>query len=285
MIITYFDRNVFADICELRRGITESDVGVIKQAVVSQSIIIPASITLIEETIRVIEKSDDDYTNHIKTVLGLVDKRFMVKPYDDLLIDAFYSYAEKKHYEMLIRPYTAFRNVLDLSTNRDDLIKLAKEITQQAKDSAAAITKALLLARASSEERNVGTPKDFMELWGGNATEVVSSVLQRVPRPIRSLCKKHGLKKMLEIKSLRLYAIYYLSLIHSGCFGIEGNPRKVKEGDIGDFHHVVQASVADIFVTQESKDRRDKLPYILNQVPTKGFTIMSLNEFIEFISQ
>ena len=37
------------------------------------------------------------------------------------------------------------------------------------------------------------------------------------------------------------------------------------------------------FVTQESKERRDKLPFILNQAPTEGFTIMSLNEFVEFL--
>lgn len=60
-------------------------------------------------------------------------------------------------------------------------------------------------------------------------------------------------------------------------------PRKMKEGDVGDFFHAVQASVANIFVTQENKERRDKLPFILNQVPTEGFTIMSLNEFVEFL--
>jgi len=68
----YFDRNVFSDICELRIGLTHEDVAVIEQAVRSRSVLIPASITLFEETIRVLRESDEKYHQHIKTVFGLI---------------------------------------------------------------------------------------------------------------------------------------------------------------------------------------------------------------------
>ena len=104
-----------------------------------------------------------------------------------------------------------------------------------------------------------------------------------MPRTIRRLCKKRGLEKMLEIKSFRLYTIYYAWLIHSGWFGVQGHPRKMKEGDVGDFFHAVQASSAFVFVTQESKDKPDKLPSILSQISTTGFTIMDLRDFVEHL--
>jgi hypothetical protein len=142
-----------------------------------------------------------------------------------------------------------------------------------------------LAARGAGEERNVSTPDDFSEVWNGLAPTMIEGILLQVPRPIRRLCKKRGFENMLRIKSIRLYTIYYAWLIHSGWFGVQGDPRKMKEGDVGDFFHAVQASAATIFVTQESKDKRDRLPFILGQIPTAEFTIMGLSEFIEYLRQ
>lgn len=89
----YFNRNVFSDICELRRGLTHEDVAVIEKAVQSKSVLIPASITLFEETIRVLRESDEKYDQHIKTVFSLIHKAEMVKPPNQLLRDDCYSYA------------------------------------------------------------------------------------------------------------------------------------------------------------------------------------------------
>ena len=57
----------------------------------------------------------------------------------------------------------------------------------------------------------------------------------------------------------------------------------MKEGDVGDFFHVVQASAATIFVTQESKAKANKLPSILNQISTAGFEIMNLSELVQYL--
>lgn len=55
----------------------------------------------------------------------------------------------------------------------------------------------------------------------------------------------------------------------------------MQASDGGDFLHAVHASAADIFVTQERKDKQGKLPSILSHVPTPNFTVMSLKEFLE----
>ncbi len=284
-VIAYFDRNAFGDICELRRGLTESDVEVIRQAVERRSVLIPASITLFEETIRVLQESDEKYDQHMKTVFNLIHKDEMVKPPSQLLKDDCCSYAEQSPYQRMTSTPSKLRDILDLSGNRGDLLNLTEEINRRFKESAANITEGLLAARVAGEERNVGTPDDFGEVWSGLSTTMIEGLLNQVPRPIRRLCKKRGLGNMLRIKSIRLYTLYYAWLVHSGWFGIQGSPRKMKEGDVGDFFHAVQASVADVFVTQESKDKRDRLPSILSQIPTDGFRIMSLSEFIESLRQ
>ena len=283
--VAYFDRNVFGDICELRRGLTKEDVAVIEQGVQSQSVLIPASITLFEETIRVLRESDHKYDQHIKTVLGLIHTEEMVKPSNQLLRDDCRSYAEGTPYVRMTPTPSKLKDILDLSKNKADLLTLADEITERFRNSAADITKGLLAARVAGERQSIGTPDDFGEVWSGFSTTMIEGILTQVPRTIRRLCKKHGLDKMLEIKSIRLYSIYYAWLIHSGWFGVQGDPRKMKEGDVGDFFHAVQASAATIFVTQESKDKRDRLPFILNQIPTPEFTIMGLSEFVEYLRQ
>lgn len=285
IVTVYFDRNVFGDICELRRGLNHEDVEVIEQAVQSRSILIPASITLFEETISVLRESDQKYDQQIKTVFGLIHKTDMVKPPGQLLRDDCYSYAQRSPYERMTATPPKLKDILDMSKNKGDLLALAEEIAERFERSAISITAGLLDARGAGEERNVGTPDDFDEVWSGLGTTMIEGILGQVPRQIRKLCKKRGLENMLKIKSIRLYTIYYAWLIHSGWFGVQGEPRKMREGDVGDFFHAVQASASTIFVTQESKDKRDRLPFILGQIPIPDFTIMALTEFIAHLRQ
>jgi hypothetical protein len=279
----YFDRNVFGDICELRGGVSAEDVGIVQQAVRSGALTIPASITLFEETIRVLKESDEKYDQHMKTVFSLIHAAEMVKPPNQLLRDDCQSYAERSPYDRITATPAALRDILDVSKNKQDLLSLADEIARRFKASAASITQGLLAARVAGEQRDVGTPGDFDQLWTGLSPAMVEGLLTQVGRPIRRLCKKRGLEGMLKITSIRLYTIYYSWLVHSGWFGVQGNPRKMKEGDVGDFFHVVQASAATIFVTQESKEKPNKLPSILSQIPIEGFEIMNLTEFVQYL--
>jgi hypothetical protein len=69
MSVIYFDRNVFDHLCTLNCGVTEGDVAKIQQAVDSGAITIPASYTVVEETIPLIRLSEEKYEQHIQTVL------------------------------------------------------------------------------------------------------------------------------------------------------------------------------------------------------------------------
>lgn len=280
MITVYFDRNVFADICELRHGLTVEDVRRIQSAVDSGSIIIPASTTLMEETVRVIQSSEEEYDQHIKTVLGLVDRQWMVKPPNELLVEDCASYAEQQPYRRLTAVPVAMRDFLDQTKNKADLLVLAEEITRRFRKSAEDITGGLRGAREAALEQNVGRPDDFADLWNGLSEKMIEDFLDRCSRNIRRLCKKRGITKMREITSIRIYTIYYGWLLHSGWFGIQNNPRNVKPGDLGDWFHAVQAAAAELFVTQESKTKAGKLPYILNLLPIRGFDVINLEEFL-----
>ena len=50
-----------------------------------------------------------------------------------------------------------------------------------------------------------------------------------------------------------------------------------------DFIHTIEASAAEILVTQESKTKANKLPYILNQIDFINFETMNLNEFLIYL--
>lgn len=280
MLTVYFDRNVFADICELRNGLVTEDVRRIKDAVDSGSITIPASITLMEETIKVLRSSAEEYDQHLKTVFDLVNRRWMVKPPNELLIEDCASYAERQPYRRLTSVPDAMKDFLDLTKNKADLLVLADEIAQRFRKSADDITAGLLGAREAGLERKVGRPESFIDLWDGLAEGMIENLLGRCSRNIRRLCKKRGLMSMLEIKSLRIYTIYYTWVLHSGWFGIQNNPRKLTAGDLGDWFHAVQAAAADLFVTQESKTKSGKLPYILNHLPVSDFEVINLEEFL-----
>jgi hypothetical protein len=78
MSVIYFDRNVFDHICTLNCGVTESDVAKIQRAVDSGVITIPASYTVIEETVPLVRVSEEAYEQHIQTVLRLIDKNIII---------------------------------------------------------------------------------------------------------------------------------------------------------------------------------------------------------------
>src|SRR5947209_5835222 len=122
MKIVYFDRNVFDHICTLNCGVTEADVAKIRGAIDAGMITIPASYIVIEETVPIIRVSEEKYEQHIQTVLDLIDKGRIIKPHTQLIREDCESYAfGKPQTPRMTKTPTNFREVLDLSINRDDL--------------------------------------------------------------------------------------------------------------------------------------------------------------------
>jgi hypothetical protein len=156
MVTVYFDRNVFADICELRNGLTERDVLKLTRAVESGVINIPASATIFEETVSILRESETKYDQHIKTVLNLVDKRRMVKETKDLLLDDCYYFTVglPDKVRTMKTPHEV-REFLDVSKNKADLLEMAEDIAHFFTGSAERLTESLLEARGIGERKGV----------------------------------------------------------------------------------------------------------------------------------
>jgi hypothetical protein len=282
MLRAYFDRNVFSALSEHEGGVTPADVDRIRQAVQSELLTILGSLPLFEETITTVGCPDDMYLRHMATVLELVNKHRMIKLAQKLILDDCYDYAvglAENDRTMTFPPW--LKEVFDASRNRARLHDLAQHVKQYRRESAGGITDGLLQARAEGFRRKVGTPDNFDELWDGIAESTVLFWVNVCPPEIKRKCHKRGIKRMLKIKSIRFFALYYLSVVYTGWFGLQGKPRKVKHGDIGDWFHAVSASAANIFVTLESKTKPGHLGYVLSLKPTPGFEVLSLAEFLE----
>jgi hypothetical protein len=281
MNVIYFDRNVFDNICTLSCGVTKEDVAKIQRAVESGKITIPASYTVIEETVPIIRASEEKYEQHIQTVLNLVDKDRIIKPHNQLIREDCLSYAFGQPLSPRMEATsTHFRRVLNLSINRDDLKALTEEIhefyTRLAAKSQVQFDDLL------DEMKQMGLRgyDNFQDAWEALSLVIVEGVVSRLPRTPKRLCRKRGIKRMLNIKSIRIGTIYYCWFYYSHWLKTDGKPGKVQESEAGDFFHAICASAADIFVTQESKNKYGKLPFILSQVPIPKFTVMGLKEFV-----
>lgn len=284
MLRVYFDRNVFSALSEHEGNITATDVNKIKRAVDAGSITILASLTLFEETITTVQRPGDMYRRHLATVHELINNRRIIKEAPKMFLDDCYDYAVGLAENDRTMPFPQrLMRAFDVSQDKSDLLDVAEAVMKYRVKSVGGLTESLLRARAEGISRNVGKPDNFDELWEGFATSMVSMWVDRCPPEIKKKCYKRGIAKMLKIKSLRFFALYSLSVMHTGWFGIKGAPRKVKHGDIGDWFHATSAAAANIFVTLESKTKPGHLAYILSLKPTPGFEVLSLSEFLERI--
>jgi hypothetical protein len=283
MLIVYFDRNVFSALSELEGEITKTDVEKIERAVDSGRVTILASQTIFEETITMLGRSDDMYRRHMLTVTRLTYKRLMIKQTMQLVLDDCYNYAVGLPENPRTMPIPKkLRNLLDLSANKH-LGTIAEELKVDRGVTASKLTAALGRAREEGLRLNAGHPDNFDELWNNLTPEWIAMWVNRCRPEIKKKCYERGLKAMLNIKSIRFFTLYNLSVMHTGWFGLTGVPRRVKHGDVGDMFHAVSASAASIFVTLESKTKPGHLGHILSLKPTPGFEVLNLREFLKRI--
>lgn len=235
---------------------TEGNVAKIQSAVDSGVITIPASYTVIEETVPLIRVSEEKYEQHIQTVLRLIDKDKIIKPHNHLLKEDCLSYAFRESQS----PRTTkipenFRQVLDLSINRDGLNTLAEEIHAFYDGIAVSLQADCDESIEETKHRGYRGLDSFQEVWNTLALTFVAKAVNGLPRNPKRLCKKHGLDHMLNIKSVRIYAIYYCWLFYAHWLKTDGPPGKVKACEGGDFFHAVCAS-AGMEVPHKSNEGR-----------------------------
>ena len=284
----YFDRNVFADICEPhRRDISPDAVNKIRCARTDGRIRILSSYILFDETIKTMLRSGHEYDRQVKTLLSLIDQGRVIKHHDKLLMDDLTSYAFRcPAYVRTEEMPLGFKRVLDPKKNHDDLIDLSGKIKDFYETAGQNITEGLRSARLEMEKlssgENIvqGEVENFEELLYNSAREVIKSYLERHPdNNVRERCHARGIEGLLKVKSFRLYSLYYIWIIHADMLAKQG-VRKMTANDWGDFMHAVSSSAAHIFVTQE-KHAPNKLPGILTALPVNKYEVLSLAQFIE----
>ena len=283
MITVYFDRNVFADICELRNNLTNDDVEIIKQAIDSGKISIPMSSALLAETAAVLQESSVKFKQHINTFFSLIDKKRIVKQPDDLLRDDCVSFAYLAPYQRTLAISDIGRKHINSPKINNRWILLSKKHHPAIKNSVKNINDAILFWRDERERKNIKTSDDFIEVWEEYSPKLIERLLKELPSDVKTLCKNHGIQNMLKIRSIRLYTTYYSWILFSGLGGVQGNPKNLQAGDFMDFIHTIQASVATIFVTQENKEKANKIPFILNKLPFSDLKTINIGEFLKFI--
>jgi len=281
----YFDRNVFADIYGLRRGLTESDVMKLQNAVDTGAIVIPASYTVIEETVSLLrDRGEEEYKAQMRSVLNLIDKTRMVKAHHELIRDDLLSFAYQRSFVRTTAVPENFERILDLSIDPNGVQELAEEIRAFYDHAATKRQKDFDRLIAETTEKGFTGFNDFPTAWAIAAPIIVDSLVSRLPREAKRLCKKHGLGNLLNIKSIGMAVTYESWLLYSHWLRGDGSRGKVKASEQGDFFHAISASAADIFVTEEHKEKYGRLPYILSQVPIKRLTIMNLKELLHTLT-
>lgn len=283
MITVYFDRNVFADICEFRNNVTQKEIDVLQEAVKAKQISIPLSSALLAETTVMLQKSNSEFLKHIKTVFSLISRNRMVKRNDDLLRDDCISFAYLAPFQRTVPLLDEGKKFINSPKADSRFLKVALNHPPAMKKAVENINLALSSYRQDIENAGLRTPVDFIDVWNEQSIKLVKRLLSELPAKERKLCERHGVEKMLDIRSLRLYTVYYCWIRFSGLSGIQGNPRKLTSNDFMDFIHTIEASAAEILVTQENKTKANKLPFIINQMNFKNFKVMNLEEFIQHL--
>ncbi len=285
MPIVYFDRNVFAEICDFRNDFTQNDFDIIKKAVDSKQILIPLSSALLAETSAILQKSGKDFLKHLRTVFSIISKERMIKRNDDLLRDDCMSFAHLSPFQRTVPLSVKGKNFIESPKINSTFLQLAINHPQSMQTGAKNINDTILFYKQNLENSGLQISSDFVKFWNEHSIKTVKRLINELPENEKRLCEKHGIEKMLEIRSIRLYTVYHAWIFYSGLHGVQGNPRILKSNDFMDFIHTIEASGAEIFVTQENKNKANKLPYIINQITFKNFKTMNLKEFLLYLQR
>jgi hypothetical protein len=272
----YFDRNVWGNL-KAERGTAGShhSMACLKTGVGERRFEIVFSTTVLEETMALLNCSPGVFIEEMRLIFELVEDNRIVKPADTLLLEAVQSYA---HDRRLPGMYTRMPPILIRAVRSG---KVATEFKQWATAMAELpnrfsqrMNPAFEKARDIGQERAIGRPDSFEEVWNPLAVKIAEWLCEH--HGVHRQCMERGIGGLLENKAVRLYTIYYAAFVYSKWFGEQGKPGKVKPGEGGDFFHSVQAAAADVFVTEDAR-----LVRWLTQVPVDGLQIMNLATFLD----
>lgn len=265
--IVYFDRNVFD---RIRRQIyvTDADYLTLRNAIQNENIVIPLSFVLLEETLPVLKTTAFKIQAERQILEGLVYWEMVVNDHVHLLNKDFLAYAQgdplpSRFITLTLTPDEFF------NPSPQQLLELKaeiEEIRRQKQDGLASMKEARIRFLERLKFPSTGT---FEEYWEAAALPLIEEHAEDLG--VLEQCKERGLDGLLELKSVKLYVTWYLSYTFNHF--IKGE--RLLQSDPRDHLHAVSASVADIFVTQDSRFAR-----LLKRVPINEFEIIDLQTLL-----
>lgn len=284
MIKSYFDRNVFADLSQERRGFSRDDVQRLRSAIRHGELSIAVSCTTLEETLAMWASNPIAALKEFQFVMGLAGqlKSFrrtrLVREAGDLLNTDIRAYAEGRGHhgnpwvfhnlESLLRDPMSART----RAAAEEFVREQHRQKQAFQDSMEARRRGVLAAVEAEKslqlERTREVRRGFDAFFDQQAPDFAMALADRAG--VLDSVKACGMKELLDLRSVRMEAGAILSLIYSHVF--EG--RVPQPGDSRDIHHAACASVADVFVTNDGSlaERLRRIP----SLPVEVIDLMTL---------
>ncbi len=282
MIRVYFDRNVWQDIFETGGGITAVDVKSLRDAVRHGKVGCIVSMTTLEETLAMAESRPLRALAEIQFIIGLagqsknIRKARLVKEAGDLLDDDIRAYArnEQTPGRYVFHDLSPMQGALMRNDRRlDEFFKTVRE----QKEAFYRYTQRLRQHLASPESGRIELVEDarrsFGEYFQTHAAWFARSLADHAG--VLNSAENRGIDGLLDLPSVRMAVGANLSLVYAQIF----ENRAPDRGDSRDVHHAIAASVADVFVTNDTR-----LAPRLARIPKLPVEVLDLPMFLGRIS-
>jgi hypothetical protein len=247
---------------------TDADYLILRNAIQNEKIVIPLSIVLLEETLPVLKTNQFKIQAERQILEGLVYWEMVVNFHAHLLSDDILAYAQgnplpPRFVSLSVTPDWFFN---PSPQQLRELKTVIEETRKQKQDGLISMKEA---RRIFLERLKPPPTVTFEEFWDASALALVEKRAEDLG--VLEQCRERGLDGLLELKSVKLYVTWYVSYIFTNF--IKGE--RLLPSDSRDHHHAVSASVADIFVTQDSRFTR-----LLRKIPINGFEIMDVQTLL-----
>jgi hypothetical protein len=282
----YFDTNVLGDLYQRRSNVTAHDELAVRSAVRDGKISIVLSILNFEEKLCAFNDHPDLTLAELQFMQDLVDWDKCVMEPGQLLRDDIRSYIQSGEQSSPFmtdsRRIAQVREVLN--SGMENIARFSgpgflELVGDRKTNFRHVMTRGKEAVQDHLENLGIQKPKvSFGNYWKRSAKLFVEKVLITSPEMLAA-CQARGLDGLLDIRSVRLCAGAYLSLIHA--YDIDGRQPEGRnaEGDTWDMGHAISASAADIFVTHDNS-----FACRMNRISINNFEVADLHDLLKQIS-
>lgn len=276
--IIYFDTNIYDHISK-KIGFNDNDLILLKSKIAEKKISILYSLLNVTE-ISLLWNQDKKMTQEqLNLLLELVDNNNLLKPNDLLIkhevnrfLNNSVSYDPYYHdNDLVLKINTLLKN---LSLNE----KIINDSNIEEKNLKQNMHVGMINAKleVAKEVKKLNKKNIKHPNFNQYRNSLKIGLLKPILANIRKLnkCRERGLHNLLKHKSIRIYIDTSISLVYSQTF----NKKAPDDGDGIDLKHVLLATAADIFVTDDKK-----LINLFKNFEHKDFKVIDLKAFMEEI--